>query len=120
VGLIYRKRERLTPAAWLNLSKSGVSVSKRVGRVTFNTRGRARVRIAPRTLMAIQALIACTTSLRASVRHFGRRDITLRQGMPVSGASSTPLALAMNAPAREARSDSGVCGTAPKSDRRPS
>jgi len=35
------KRTRLT------LSKSGASVSERVGRVTLNSRGRVRVRIAP-------------------------------------------------------------------------
>ena len=45
MGLIFRKRERLSPTSWLNLSKSGASVSKRAGRLTVNSRGQARIRI---------------------------------------------------------------------------
>lgn len=47
MGFIYRKRVRLGRASWLNVSKSGLSVSKRVGRVTLNSRGGGRVRLAP-------------------------------------------------------------------------
>ena len=46
MGLSYRRRKRLTPTSWLNLSKSGVSASERIGRVTLNTRGGGRIRIA--------------------------------------------------------------------------
>jgi len=44
---IFRKRVRTGRTSWLNVSKSGVSESKRVGRVTLNSRGGGRVRIAP-------------------------------------------------------------------------
>jgi hypothetical protein len=47
MGLIIRKRIRVTPTEHLNVSKSGLSVSKRVGRVTLNSRGRATIRILP-------------------------------------------------------------------------
>ena len=47
MGLIFRKRKPLGGGATLNLSKSGASVSKRVGRVTVNSRGQARVRLIP-------------------------------------------------------------------------
>ncbi|MFE4951356.1 DUF4236 domain-containing protein [Leifsonia sp. NPDC056665] len=43
----YRKRASLGSGAHLNISKSGASVSQRVGRVTFNSRGRVSVRILP-------------------------------------------------------------------------
>ncbi|WP_370054214.1 DUF4236 domain-containing protein [Leifsonia sp. EB41] len=43
----YRKRANLGAGAHLNISKTGVSVSQRVGRVTFNSRGRVSVRILP-------------------------------------------------------------------------
>jgi len=43
----FRKTESLGHDARLNISKSGASVSKRVGRVTFNSRGRVSVRIMP-------------------------------------------------------------------------
>lgn len=45
--LNYRKRTSLGPGAHLNISKTGASVSQRVGRVTFNSRGRVSVRILP-------------------------------------------------------------------------
>ena len=45
VGFQYRKRVRLGKNAWLNLSKSGVSSSFRMGPVTFNSRGRKSVRL---------------------------------------------------------------------------
>jgi len=43
----FRKRVRTGRTSWLNLSRSGASVSKRVGRVTLNSRGRGSLRIAP-------------------------------------------------------------------------
>lgn len=46
VGLNYRRRKRLGKSAWLNVSRSGASVSRRVGRVTFNSRGGGSFRIA--------------------------------------------------------------------------
>jgi hypothetical protein len=46
MGLVFRKRIRTGRATALNLSKSGASVSKRVGRLTVNSRGTGRVRIA--------------------------------------------------------------------------
>ncbi|HEY3717457.1 MAG TPA: DUF4236 domain-containing protein [Jatrophihabitantaceae bacterium] len=47
MGLIFRKRVKLTDDTAVNVSRSGASVSRRVGRVTFNSRGGGRVRIAP-------------------------------------------------------------------------
>jgi len=47
MGLIIRKRVKLDPTTAVNVSKSGVSVSKKLGRVTVNSRGRVTVRIAP-------------------------------------------------------------------------
>lgn len=47
MGIQYRRRVRLGSRGntWLNLSKSGVSVSHRRGRATVNTRGNAFVRL---------------------------------------------------------------------------
>lgn len=45
--LYYRKRVNFGSGTHLNVSKTGASVSKRVGRVTFNSRGRVSVRILP-------------------------------------------------------------------------
>jgi hypothetical protein len=45
MGLIFRKRRRLGPNSWLNLSKSGVSGSTRIGRLTLNSRGGGSVRL---------------------------------------------------------------------------
>lgn len=39
MSFIYRKRLRAGRNSWLNLSRSGVSASRRVGRVTVNSRG---------------------------------------------------------------------------------
>jgi hypothetical protein len=47
MGWIFRKRVQLGNGAALNVSKRGVSVSKRVGPVTVNSRGRVTVRLAP-------------------------------------------------------------------------
>lgn len=45
MGLIVRKRVRTGRQSWLNVSRSGVSTSRRVGRLTANSRGQARVRL---------------------------------------------------------------------------
>lgn len=45
MGLQYRRRKSLGLGSWLNVSKRGVSVSKRTGRVTVNTRGGGSIRI---------------------------------------------------------------------------
>jgi hypothetical protein len=45
MGFIYRKRIRTGKKSWLNLSKSGVSGSTRLGPLTFNSRGRTSVRL---------------------------------------------------------------------------
>jgi hypothetical protein len=47
MGLIYRKRIALGKTAAVNVSKSGLSVSKRLGPVTMNSRGRVTIRLAP-------------------------------------------------------------------------
>lgn len=46
MGLQYRRRKRLTGTSWLNVSRRGLSVSKRAGRVTLNSRGGGSIRIA--------------------------------------------------------------------------
>ena len=45
-GLIFRKRVKLDDDTAVNLSKSGASVSKRFGRFTISSTGRASFRIA--------------------------------------------------------------------------
>ncbi|HEY8701724.1 MAG TPA: DUF4236 domain-containing protein [Arthrobacter sp.] len=47
VGFSFRKRIKLGNGSAVNLSKSGASVSKRVGRMTLNSRGRGSIRILP-------------------------------------------------------------------------
>ncbi len=48
MGLIYRKRIRVSDSEHVNVSRSGLSLSKRFGnRVTVNSRGRVSVRILP-------------------------------------------------------------------------
>ncbi|OIQ85132.1 hypothetical protein GALL_330260 [mine drainage metagenome] len=47
MGLVFRRRVNLGRSAHLNVSKSGVSASKRAGRVTVNSRGRVSVRVLP-------------------------------------------------------------------------
>jgi len=47
MGFTFRKRVRTGRSSWLNLSGSGVSASKRVGRDTLNSRGGGRIRILP-------------------------------------------------------------------------
>lgn len=46
MGFQYRRRIRAGSHAWLNISKSGISASTRIGRVTVNSRGSVFVRIA--------------------------------------------------------------------------
>ncbi|HEX2904886.1 MAG TPA: DUF4236 domain-containing protein [Jatrophihabitans sp.] len=43
----FRRRVRTGRSSWLNVSKSGVSASKRTGRLTLNSRGGGSFRIAP-------------------------------------------------------------------------
>lgn len=45
MGFIFRKRVRAGKRSWLNISKSGVSGSTKVGPVTFNSRGKGSVRL---------------------------------------------------------------------------
>lgn len=47
MGFQFRKSKSLGYGTRLNVSKSGASVSKKVGRVTINSRGRGSIRIAP-------------------------------------------------------------------------
>jgi len=46
MGFVFYRRKRLGRGVNLNLSKSGASVSKKVGRVTLSSRGRDSIRIA--------------------------------------------------------------------------
>jgi hypothetical protein len=45
MGLIYRRRIALSKTAHVNVSKSGVSATKKIGRVSLNTRGRGSIRL---------------------------------------------------------------------------
>lgn len=45
MSIVFRKRLQLGNGTWLNLSRRGVSVSKRAGRLTANSRGRTSVRL---------------------------------------------------------------------------
>lgn len=45
MGLVFRRRVRTGRNTWLNLSKSGVSVSRRLGRLTVNSRGVSSLRL---------------------------------------------------------------------------
>jgi hypothetical protein len=47
MGWLFSKRVRVAKGTNVNLSKSGASVSKKVGPVTVNTRGKASIRVAP-------------------------------------------------------------------------
>ena len=46
MGFSFQKRKRLGRSTYLNLSKSGASVSRRHGRTSLNSRGRGSIRIA--------------------------------------------------------------------------
>ena len=43
--LLFRRRVPLSRNSWANLSTSGVSVSRRLGRLTLNSRAGARLRL---------------------------------------------------------------------------
>lgn len=45
MGFVFRSRNRIGKGTFLNLSKSGASVSKRVGRVSLSSRGRGSIRL---------------------------------------------------------------------------
>ena len=45
MGLVFRSRRRIGKGMFLNLSRSGASVSKRVGRVSLSSRGRGSIRL---------------------------------------------------------------------------
>ena len=45
MGFRYQKRVRTGKNSWLNISKSGVSGSAKVGPVTINSRGRGSIRL---------------------------------------------------------------------------
>jgi hypothetical protein len=47
MGLRYQRRKSLGGGARLNASKTGLSVSQRVGPLTLNSRGRGSLRLAP-------------------------------------------------------------------------
>lgn len=47
MGFRYRRRVRLGRSGWLNISGRRASVSRRVGRATFNSRGGGSIRILP-------------------------------------------------------------------------
>ena len=47
MGLVFNKRVRLSRGSRANISKRGVSVSQKVGRVTLNSRGGGSIRILP-------------------------------------------------------------------------
>lgn len=39
MGLQFRKRKKIGKDSWVNVSGSGASMSKKIGPVTFNSRG---------------------------------------------------------------------------------
>lgn len=45
MGFIFSRRKTLGHGASLNVSKRGASVSKKAGPITFNSRGKASVRL---------------------------------------------------------------------------
>lgn len=45
MGFSYRKRIKLGNGTYLNLSKSGISISQKVGPVTINSKGAATVNL---------------------------------------------------------------------------
>jgi hypothetical protein len=47
MGFFFRKTVSLGRGRRLNLSKSGASVSQRIGRLTLNSRGSGSIRILP-------------------------------------------------------------------------
>ena len=45
MGFSYRKRIKIGNGTFLNISKSGVSVSQKVGKTTINSRGKITVNL---------------------------------------------------------------------------
>ncbi|MBT1002229.1 DUF4236 domain-containing protein [Paenarthrobacter sp. DKR-5] len=45
MGLIFRRTKKLGKNTRLNVSKSGVSVSRKAGPITLNSRGRITIRL---------------------------------------------------------------------------
>ena len=45
MGISYRKRIKIGDGTFLNISKSGVSVSQKVGKITINSRGTRTVNL---------------------------------------------------------------------------
>jgi Protein of unknown function (DUF4236) len=45
MGLVFRRRSRLTPRSRLNYGTGGASVSYRLGPLTVNSRGRVSLRL---------------------------------------------------------------------------
>lgn len=45
MGVSFRKRVKIGDGTYLNISKSGVSVSKKVGKTTINSKGTATINL---------------------------------------------------------------------------
>ncbi len=45
MGFSYRKRIKIGDGTFLNISKTGISVSQKLGKVTINSRGTATISI---------------------------------------------------------------------------
>lgn len=72
MGIQYRKSKTVAPGTRVNLSKSGASVSRSMGPLTVNTRGRSSLRILPgwsfrmgRNASGAMALVMFTVTLVA-------------------------------------------------------
>jgi len=46
MGLVFYRRRRIGKRTMLNMSKRGLSLSRRIGPVTLNSRGRGSLRLA--------------------------------------------------------------------------
>lgn len=45
MGISYRKRIKIGNSTFLNVSKSGISISQKVGRITVNSRGTTNINL---------------------------------------------------------------------------
>ena len=45
MGISYRKRIKIGDGTFLNVSKSGISVSQKVGKITINSRGTTTINL---------------------------------------------------------------------------
>ena len=45
MGISYRKRIKIGNSTFLNVSKSGISISQKVGRITVNSRGTTTINL---------------------------------------------------------------------------